>query len=160
MDNRFDPKEIRAEIDKFKGSVWLPKLEAPENIESVLKELASYQTLRGLDPVKLNEYAVTIAVYSTYLTMEFNRYVTERNWCESNIEHIIGRELENVEGYGYQEKSHKIRSLHPEAIKLDEKKLLAQTKIDYISNVSQKLQFLCEMLKNLAYSKSKQGDYS
>lgn len=160
MINRFDANEVRENLDIFKGEISLPKLESPDKIESILQDLSNHMALKRLDPIALNEYAVLLGIYSTYLTMEMNRYITQRNWCDANLQHIIGRELDNVEGYGYQEKSHKIVSLHPEASKLDEKKLLIQTKIDYISGIAQKLQFMCDMLKNLAYSKSKQGDYS
>lgn len=156
MDNRFDKNQAVDELNLFKAEIAYPELKPPENIQDILSSLLSLNKLKTFGPVELNEYSVLLSAYALFLTNQENKSKTEINWCESNIKHIVGRELINTDGYGFVEKDHRIRSTHDVAKKLEAKKLEAQLKIDYIQNMSLKLHHITETLKNLAYEKARQ----
>lgn len=154
--NRFDPQHMSEEIAVMKAEMHFPEVQPSEDINNILAKISSIQHIKRLAPDELNEFALLISVYSLYITQEENRLKSKISWCESNIKYIVGRESKNVDGY-FQEKDLFIRSTEETARKLGIVKSEAEVKLEQIKYVSNKLQHISEMLKNLSFEKRKVG---
>lgn len=101
------------------------------------------------------EYAVLLGNYSLYLTMQENRYTAFVGWCESNLKIIVGKNIQNVEGY-FNEKDTFIRATETHAVELSDMKLIAQAKLDSIKWIAQKIQHMSSIIERLSNEKSKE----
>ena len=79
------------------------KINCPEEIDEILN-LNRYQLkTTATDDLYIN--AIKLAQYSLYIKRDINKAKAVLSWCEANINSIIGRELNNTNGYGLGEKS-------------------------------------------------------
>lgn len=153
--NRLNLDEAKQNIEIFKSEIYFPSIKVNASIHDLIKDCESVNTLRGLSSEELLNMAVVLANYSLFLLTEENRLKSFRNWCESNIKYIVGQNLQNAPGYGFTEKDIYIRANDTIAQELDSQKLLIEAKLDIIHFLSQKIQNLSEILKNLAYEKNR-----
>jgi hypothetical protein len=76
-----------------------------------------------------------------------------RDWCEANIDSIIGREISNTNGYGLGEKSLIIKRNDPVAKELESAKIQFASKVTMLEDIDRKIEFLANSMKSLAIEK-------
>ncbi len=158
--NRFSPDEYTERLESMKAEIFFPNFRPPENIETIINELSNQAALRKLAPQDLSEYAIMLASYATYLSSQENRLTAFINWCEGNIKFVIGKRLDDVPewlGNYYPTLDTYIRSHEENAISLENRKSVAQVKLDSIKFIAQRLQYLSETIKTLIFEKGKLG---
>lgn len=155
--NRFDKNQAIEDITVLAAETALPDIEPDSNIQKILKEASNMSLVQKLDPVRLAEYATVLSSYVYYLNRVENELKYKITWLESNINHIVGSQLDNYSGYGYQEKSSKIKASEAAAISYESDRHRNQTKLEYLNNLTFSLRLIIDNLKNLAMTKSRQG---
>lgn len=153
--NRFDPDDVKSQIEMMKAELFFPSLEPPQNIQVIMKQLSDLTVLKSLSPMDLSEYSVLLDHYGLFLTTQENRLKSYLNWCESNIKYIVGKNIDKSYGYGFNEKDAFIRSNDMTAHDLEFKKLGVQAKLDTIQFMSLKISRLSDTVHNLAVEKHK-----
>jgi hypothetical protein len=154
--SRFDESNFDVESSAIMADVSFPRLRPPTNVQAIMDDLSDRTKIKSLSPNDIREYSILLAAYNFYLCSEENKLRSYVNWCEGNIKHIVGLNMAEVDGYGFHEKDHKIRSCEPNAAALSEKKLAAEIKLNHLSFLGQKLQFLIESLKGMGYEKARE----
>lgn len=153
--NRLIPDETKVEVEKMKAGIAFPNLKAYSDISDLINALGTPHVLQKLSPLDLAERAVTLSVYSLALTAEESRIRSYVNWCEANLKYIVGKKLDAAPGYGFNEKDAYIRANEEMAQTIDENRLMAQAKLDQLSFIAQKIHYIADAIKNLAYEKNK-----
>lgn len=152
VENRYSANHMSMELERVRAEMGYPSLVPCKDIDKIIKECGNYSILSKLDPIILMEYSVLLATYSLYLASETNRLEAKMKWCESNIQIIVGKNLDNVVGY-FNEKQSAIRANEPLAKSLEEMKLDAQTKFETFKFIAEKIKFLSITLDNLSRQK-------
>lgn len=155
LHNRFDLGEMGEKVEVMKSEIGFPEIRASPNIVQIINNLSNIDFIQKLHPTTISEYSVLLASYSLYLTTQENKYKAYVNWCEANLEHLVGTLLPDAIGYGFDEKNLVIRANHDKCRELNDQKLIAMTKLEVIRNTSIKLEFVCNTLKNLYFEKRK-----
>ena len=151
---RLTETELKTQIDGFHETIKLPKAIPTEPIEDIVSKITSHRQLRALGTIELAEYGVLLSAYAYFLTQQEAALQSTVNWCENHIKLIVGKKVQEVNGY-FSEKDVYIRANEPNAAALEEKKALAQAKLDTIKFLSQRLQYLCDTVKLLATEHSR-----
>ena len=144
-------EEIQQEIEKFKKEINLPEIRIPEEISVILNFSRQELKIRNKEDLAID--IIRLAQYSIYLKLQLNRYRAVTNWCDANINSIVGRELQNTNGYGYIEKSTIIKRNDKDANNLVNIKVFAETKIHTLEDVDRKLEFMAQSMKGLIFQK-------
>lgn len=139
----------------FKANMRLLNLKVPDEVESVLHRDRSYMSGASAEDLYID--SARLSQYSLYVKNEFNRLKANISWCDANINSILGRELQNTEGYGIKEKSLIIIRNDPVAKELQSIKDTCETQLMSIEDIDRKIEFMSSSLKNLAFEKSYRG---
>lgn len=153
--NRHDVAEFTTAVEIMKSNMNFPNIKPPKNIGAILDIVSDTDAIRKLSGEQVAEYSVVLSAYSLYLGMEENRYTTFLNWCEGNMAFIVGKFVQDVDGYGFNEKNAYIRANEEHAVELNAKKLMAETKLTTIKFLSGKMDILAKQLQSLAYEKGR-----
>jgi len=143
--------EIQEKMSEFKTGLKLINLSIPSEVETLLS--ASRDYLKNMSSEELCIDSIRLAQYSLYLKSEINRLKSNITWCNANINSILGRELENTNGYGFTEKSLIIIRSDPVARDLEGIKSLCETQFVAIEDLDRKVDFLSSCVKNLAFER-------
>lgn len=152
---RYNKEEAATAVELFKASVSLPKFSAPKGIDDIIATISN-GNFTAKDPVQISEYAVKLEMYALYLTYETNKLEARLKWYESNIKHIVGKELKNSMGFTFQEKDADIRSNVELAALYEEEKLLVQHQLENFKKIAFKISSLVQVLESFAKNKSYQ----
>lgn len=144
-------EEIEKHIEKFRSTVHVPEIVVPANIENILNQTRQQLSAKSREDIGYDMFE--LSQYAFYITMAYNKLKTTLAWCEGNLRSIIGRELDNTSGYGYNEKSLKIIRNDPNASKIDQIKILTEVKINSIENIERRIEFMSQSLRNILFSK-------
>lgn len=155
LQNRFDLGEMGEKVEVMKSEIGFPEIKASPNIVQIINNLSDLTFIQKLHPTTISEYSVLLSSYSLYLTTQENKYKAYVQWCEANLEHLVGTLLGEAPGYGFEEKNLVIRANHEKCKELNDQKLIAVTKLEVIRNTSIKLEFIANTLKNLYFEKRK-----
>lgn len=147
LNNRFDAKEMAERIERFKADSYFPNITPSDDIVSVINSLGKRDFIKNISPIDASQYLLQLSQYALFLNTQENRCNSYLNWCENNIKQIVGRHLLDAKGFTFQEKDLEIRSNDEMALFLEEQKLLAQTKLDTVKFLSQKISFILDALK-------------
>lgn len=153
--DRYSSKEMGDLIRSYKIEIGFPAIDTPKGVTEILAKVSNYSTLKVLTSVELIEYATVLQCYAFYLTCEEGRHKAYLNWLENNIAHIVGKNLNEVQGY-WNEKNSYIRATEPLAAELGKYSLTAQAKLDSIAWSSQKIGAVAKQLETLADAKIKE----
>ncbi len=155
MNNRYDPSEMSAELEKFRSGIKFPNIVAPSNIDAIFQKLSA-GNLAGMPALTLMEYGIQLAVYATYIKKEINSKNAIVKWCEANIKYITGQACKDMVGsyYGYNEKEAHIRGSDENAKKLDAWALEAQAKLNILWGLDEQIRFLSGQVNSLAKERS------
>ncbi len=143
--NRYDSKEIVSEIELMKTEFNFPNISSPKDINDIIHSINN-DNLLNISVEDLLVYSTKLISYSLYLVHETNRIKAKIDWLESNIKHIVGKELANSRGFTFEEKNTDIRSNHELADKLEEQKLVESAKYEVMKNLPFKIQALADQL--------------
>jgi len=146
-----DKKEIQEKMAEFRSKVKLLNLKIPDEIETILSLDRSY--LSSAPRENLCVDSVRLSQYALYIKSESNRLKANISWCQANIDSIIGREINNTEGYGIKEKSLIIVRNDPVARELESIKSVCETQLNSIDDIDRKIEFMANTLKNLSFER-------
>lgn len=149
-DNNSNNK-IQDEVKNFKDALLISSLKIPEQIEELLN--MSRADMLAKDKQTLLIDAAILARYAMNLRSEVGKLRARISWCQANIDSIIGREIPNVTGYGYNEKAKQIIRNDTTARKLDQSRMLYQSQLDSIEELDRKVEFFANCIKNIAFIK-------
>lgn len=155
--NRFDLGEMGEKVESMKAEIGFPEIKTSPNVITIINNLSDIGFIQKLHPTTISEYSVLLSTYSLYLTTQENKFKAYVNWCEANLQHLVGTLIGEAPGYGFEEKNQVIRSNYDKAKELEEQKLIAVTRLEVIRNTSIKLEFICNTLRNLYFEKAKAG---
>jgi len=156
--DRLNRQDINEQMETFLAEVRLPDIQISDDIIKILGDLNKIEKIRTLHPLELSEYSVLLASYALYLASQENKLLAWSKWCEDNLQFIVGKQLQNAYGYGYQEKAIFIRSNDKNATEIDSLRLLAEAKLNRVRNLSKQLNLLSDTVRNLAFAKGKYGN--
>jgi hypothetical protein len=147
--NIADPTAVKQYLEVYKAEIKLPSFEPQTDIDAMLHILSSGD-IGKLDSVTLAAYCVKLSCYAAYLTTELNRHETAIKWAESNIRILLGQHVRNLTDYTYQEKMTFFIANNEDAAKFERIRVLAESKLNTLRNVDQRIQFITQMVQNLA----------
>ncbi len=120
------------------------------------------EEIRGLTVDMAGEIATSLAFYSLYLQKELNKQIGRVNWCEANLRIVYGEQSNDYSSYSsYEEKKNLIIRDNEYALRLFQLRTKAQTVVDRLSYLPNKIEFIVKTLETLQRSKRKLGrDYA
>jgi hypothetical protein len=134
----------------MQGTVSL-NFTVPEEIDTIIN--LSRQQLKSIGGEELSINCIRLAQYALFIKTEINKMKSARDWCEANIDSIIGREISNTNGYGLGEKSLIIKRNDPVAKELESAKIQFASKVTMLEDIDRKIEFLANSMKSLAIEK-------
>jgi hypothetical protein len=146
-----DKETMAKEMAEFRKKINFVDLKAPEEIELLLSMTRDEMKLKSKQELSID--SARIAQYALYMSIQSNRLKSNLAWCNSNLDSIIGRELNNVQGYGLKEKSLIIIRNDPVATEVFRLKTLYETQYASIEDLDRKIEYYSTTLKNLTFSK-------
>ncbi len=145
--------EFDVKYENAMAKINMPLIRPPTELQKIINDTGNKALLATLNPRDTVEYAILLNSYALYLTMAENKLLAEYNLYENTIKRIVGENVAEVNGYGFNEKDTYIRANEPHAKDLESKKTSIQVEIDSMKYLSQKFQMLAENLKNLSFAK-------
>jgi|694.fasta_scaffold38267_4 hypothetical protein len=142
--------KILEKINQMQGTVSL-NFTVPEEIDTIIN--LSRQQLKSIGGEELSINCIRLAQYALFIKTEINKMKSARDWCEANIDSIIGREISNTNGYGLGEKSLIIKRNDPVAKELESAKIQFASKVTMLEDIDRKIEFLANSMKSLAIEK-------
>ena len=142
--------KILEKINQMQGTVSL-NFTVPEEIDTIIN--LSRQQLKSIGGEELSINCIRLAQYTLFIKTEINKMKSARDWCEANIDSIIGREISNTNGYGLGEKSLIIKRNDPVAKELESAKIQFASKVTMLEDIDRKIEFLANSMKSLAIEK-------
>lgn len=142
--------KILEKINQMQGSVSL-NFTVPEEIDSIIN--LNRAQLKSISGEELSINCIRLAQYALFVKTEINKMKSARDWCEANIDSIVGRELNNTNGYGLGEKSLIIKRNDPVARELEATKIQFSSKLTILEDIDRKIEFLANSMKSLAIEK-------
>ncbi len=139
------------QMEEFKAKIGLVAMKPPEEIELLLSMTRDEMKLK--DKQELSIDASRIAQYALFLAMQSNRLKSNITWCNANLDSIIGRELNNTQGYGLKEKTLVIIRNDSVAQEMSSIKTLCETQLATILDLDRKIEYYSTTLKNLTFTK-------
>lgn len=127
----------------------------PEEIDNIIN--LNRSQLKAMSGEELSINTIRLAQYALFIKTEINKIKSSEDWCQANIDSIIGRELSNTTGYGLAEKSLIIKRNDPVAKELEQTRLTFSTRLLMLEDIDRKIEFLANSLKSLAIEK--RGSY-
>lgn len=144
-------QELEQTLSDFKIDIKLIKISVPEEVNLILN--LTRKDLFNRSSEELAVDAIQLAQYSASIHNEKNKCEAVKVWAEANLKSIIGRELENYTGYGYQEKSVKISRNDEQAHAFFKLIATMESKIASIAEIDKKIDFIVSSIKNLCFVK-------
>lgn len=151
--SRFDQKQMSADIQLMKTEMKIPIIKPSDDVQGIMNTIMNNK-LDGVGIHDLYNYSAKIAVYALYIKGEINSLRAKQDWLESNIKNIVGKNIRNVEGYGYNEKECYIRANDELASQLDEQLINNKAKLNVLYGTDEKLQYIANILQNIAKERS------
>lgn len=151
--SRFDSKIMSANIQLMKTEMKLPTIKPSNDIQSIIDNITNGK-MNGISAYDLYGYASKLSVYSLYIKGEINSLKSKLDWLEGNIKNIVGKNIRNVEGYGYNEKESFIRANDEIASELDAQSLATKAKINILWGIDEKIHYLSNIIQNVAKERS------
>lgn len=142
--------KILEKINQMQGSVNL-NFTVPEEIDSIIN--LNRAQLKSISGEELSINCIRLAQYALFVKTEINKMKSARDWCEANIDSIVGRELNNTHGYGLGEKSLIIKRNDPVAKELEGARIQFSSKLTMLEDIDRKIEFLANSMKSLAIEK-------
>lgn len=147
MSGEQNSNRINELLDEYEKGI---KLKVPDNQIEAEKFLdMTYQDIAKLPRPAINEAVYSIARYANFIQKTVNRHQAIKNWCESQIKFVIANEVAEYKAYHWEERKMLAVRANEKATKLYNLQLLAQTHIDNLYNLSEKLKFLSSTLYNI-----------
>lgn len=155
MNGEQNSNRINELLDEYEKGI---KLIVPDNqTDAEIYLNMTYQDIAKLVRSQINEAVYSIARYASFVQKTINRHQAIKNWCESTIKLIIANEVVEYKAYYWEERKMLAIKANEKATKLYHLQLLAQTHIDNLYNLSEKLKFLSSTLYNITRN---QNEYS
>lgn len=142
--------KIVDKINQMQGSVSL-NFTVPEEIDSIINLTRAQLKSMGGEELSIN--CIRLSQYALFIKTEVNKMKSARDWCEANIESIVGREVSNTNGYGIGEKSLIIKRNDPVARELESARTQFAYKLTMLEDIDRKIEFLANSMKSLAIEK-------
>ena len=142
--------KILDKINQLQGTVKMD-FTVPEEIDNIIN--LSRGELKDSSGEDLSINCVRLAQYALFIKTEINKMKSARDWCEANINSIIGREANNTNGYGIGEKSLIIKRNDPVAKELEATRIHFSSKVSLLEDIDRKIEFLANSMKSLAIEK-------
>lgn len=137
-------------ITEMQGSVRL-NFTVPEEIDNIIN--LSRGELKSMAGEELSINCIRLAQYALFIKTEVNKMRSAHNWCEANIDSIIGREAANTTGYGIGEKTLIIKRNDPVAKELESTRIQFASRLTMLEDIDRKIEFLANAMKSLAIEK-------
>lgn len=147
--NISDAGEVKQSLEIYKAEIKLPSFAPQMDIDAMIHILSSGD-LGKLDSVTLADYALKLTCYAAYLTSEINRHRTAIKWAESNLRNLFGYYSRSLTDFSYQEKFAYFVANNEDAAKFEKIRMTAETKLNMIEAIDQKIHFIAQMVQNLA----------
>ena len=109
--------------------------------------------LEALTPHQCLEIATYLSSYLIQLQREINRETARVNWCTANINLIVGQYLKDYTDFKYEAKVLQIINDSSTARKLELIKIAAQTRIDSLAYIPNRIDFFIKTLTSLGNAK-------
>ena len=142
--------KIIDKIHDMQGSVKL-NFTVPEEIDNIIN--LNRSQLKALASEELSINCIRLAQYALFIKTEINKIRSAEEWCQANIDSILGREVSNTNGYGLAEKSLIIKRNDPVAKELEQARLQFSTKLRMLEDIDRKIEFLANSHKSLSIEK-------
>lgn len=113
----------------------------------------SDQQIKSMSPEEMDENAVLLANFSVHIQKQININTSRINWAESRLGQIIAKQCSNVKAYSYEERRLIIIHNNEHAIKLNEILEICRSRLDRISFIIQRCEFLSNKLSQSSYTK-------
>lgn len=143
--------ELKSKLDEFKANIKFPELSPPEEIQELLLLSREDFKKRGIDTLAID--SIRLSQYCLFLQIQKNKLKTGIDWCDLNLNSILGRDLPNAKGYGFQEKSLVIFKNDNTAKELIMLKNEWESKLTSIQDIDKKIEFMINSIKNLYFVK-------
>lgn len=157
--NRLDIDSMGDKVGAFKNDLGFPLIDPPQNITEIITKISNGSILKTMSGLELQEYSVILSSYALYLSIQENQLDAKIHWAESNIKFIVGKNVQAVNGYGFNEKDAFIRATEVNAVELHDIKLEMQTQKEAIKFTSMRIHNLAEHLRSLGIEKTKEHRY-
>lgn len=148
--NRFDAKHIATDIAIFDSEIKYPAFPNDNDMTDILKRVSNRSYVKSSTVQEMLSDLLAIENYALLLQDQENQARRIINWCENNLEYLVGQEAESIPDYIGTYMPNRliyIKANHAKGQELDKQRLLAQIRLDTISKIHFGLQRMADALK-------------
>jgi hypothetical protein len=143
--------QLDAALDKYEKSKGLPDVVPHGEAQQYLN--INQAQLAKLTPEQCGEAAVMVAQFGFHLQKVYNREIGVINWCEDCIQRTITPELKQYNAPSADERKRLAIRGNEYASKLQRLKSIAQARVDRLSYLPAKVEWLSRTLLELQQTK-------
>lgn len=148
--NRFSGEDMLIEIQDFTSKIRYPQFPNEADMSATLKRVASGSYAKSATIQQMLDDQIVIESYALFIQDQQNEQRRIINWCQSNLEYLVGQEAENIPDFIGQYMPNRliyVKANNAKAQILDKQRLVAQIKLDTIDSVHFGLNRVCNALK-------------
>jgi hypothetical protein len=153
MNNRYSGSEFAENIQLFNANLHLPTIKPTDNIAQVISDLEDRDIVQSLTPDMIDEYIITLNMYSWFLQQESNKLRSKIVFYKSNLDNVVGKNLGETPYSFFTEKRLYIIANNDTAQNYDKHLLELESQLAIISMYDKQISNLCESLRNLRFSR-------
>jgi len=150
VENQFDEKQIAAAIGIYDSELQFPSFPNNNNMTEVLGRVVSGKYAKTASVQDMLDDLLMIENYAVFLMDQENKQKRIINWCQSNLENLVGHEADNIPDYigtYLQNRICYVKGNSPKGQILDRQRIVAQVKLDSISRIQYGLQRIADAIK-------------
>jgi len=152
------PKELLEQrdqiLDDYEKGIGLPIYNNPVPTEELEKYLSmNRDIIERLSADECAIIAIRLLQFGVHIQRAQNREISRVSWAKNELKMTIANEVNNYEGYGYEQKSAQAIKGNSHASKVNQIAIYAQQRVDRLNFVSNGLKNLADMLRSIQFNK-------
>lgn len=148
-------EKMETAVALHKAECSYPLLEAPESIDALLASLRNLDFLRKLDPDTLYEYCTVLNGYLNFLLDKEFTLKAKIQFCQTNLDLIIGRELKHSTGFTFDEKVSDIKANHEVASNFVKEHAILNITLLSTKALTENLRPMIDSLRQMAWARKR-----
>lgn len=148
--NRFKAEDMAGEIGVFDSDLKYPSMPNNNDMTEVLKRVTSGTYAKTATVQEMLNDLLMIEGYAVFLQDNENKQRRIINWCQDNLEYLVGQEGESIPDYIGNYMPNRltwIKANHATGQQLDKQRIVAQVKLDTIAKIHFGLQRIADAVK-------------
>lgn len=113
---------------------------------------SSKEELAKLDSDECYERAFILGQLGYFVQKDCNNHKVKMDWADSQIKKLVASQAQSINQYqSYEEKRYQVCTMDQAGAKLNEIKIEAQTRVNYLEFITASIRHMCDTLRDMGY---------